>query len=95
MSAPLNGYLGQEPLFQKGDKVYYASTTYWRADKGLWFNLEQREGQVVRIKTAHFLGNRLDRHPYSYAVIFDGQERDLTPAAENIHLVVTDPVWEL
>ena len=96
MSAPPNGYLGTEALYAEGDAVYYFPTDYWKATRGMWFDLEMKTGIVEKVLPASFFYNQDNKHhPFKYSVLFEGQERPLTPAAENVHLFQAEHVWEL
>lgn len=96
MSAPPNGYLGKEPLFQQGDAVYYFPTDYWKATRGMWFDLEMKTGVVEKTMGAtYFYNNDGKHHPFKYSVLFEGNERPLTPAAENIHIIQSELAWEV
>lgn len=97
MSAPSNGYLGQEPLFQQGDAVYYFPTDYWKTTRGMWHDLEGKSGVVEQVMPATSFYNPIpdNIHPWKYSVLFEGQERPVTPAAENVHPFEAEQAWEL
>lgn len=97
--SPDNGFLGQEQLFKVGDLVEYRATPYWK-DGGMWRALEGVTGRVTSI-SAHYpyvYARERQRvtHPFKYSVDFEGEERNLTPAPENLHHAgMRDPEWQL
>lgn len=95
MSAPANGYLGREPLYAEGDAVYYFPTVYWKGSRGMWHDLEMKQGIVDAVLPATTFYNTEQIHPWKYSILFEGHERPLTPAAENVHPFVAEQAWEV
>jgi len=96
---PSNSHLGNEKIFQVGQRVVYNATPYWKTDQGLWSACENKWGEVTSIERATFMYSRTfaedTQHPWKYQVLFDGDEKPLTPAPENLHAQSKEPEWEV
>jgi hypothetical protein len=96
MSAPSNGYLGREQLFEVGDIVFYHPTPYWRSDTGMWARLRGKKGRVDQVqKLLYFFVNNEVAHPFRYDILFEGRVTCLTPAPENLHHFAGENTWEI
>lgn len=97
MSAPANGHLGTNQLFKEGDLVMYQATPFWKSPRGMWFDVEGKIGEVTQVtyNSTYTYNPLADIHPYSYQVLFDINDRSITPAAENLHPASRGCAWEL
>jgi hypothetical protein len=71
---------------------------YWKADRGMWHDVEGIQGIVQGVERASFYYSYAseDYHPYKYPVLFEGHDRPLTPAPENLQPIsVAQTSWEL